>query len=96
MNYKDALTHPINTKLTKAELIEISTSLQDHCLVDELTVIPMSKYYIDIRTRWQIHLDETRLLIKDVAKLGAWTREGWEYIYKMYWLFQLERVMRIK
>ena len=66
MNYKDALTHPINTKLTKAELIEISTSLQDHCLVDELTVIPMSKYYIDIRTRWQTHLNETRLLIKDV------------------------------
>jgi len=66
MNYKDALTHPINTKLTKAELIEISTSLQDHCLVDELTVIPMSKYYIDIRTRWQTHLNETRLLFKDV------------------------------
>ena len=48
MNYKDALTHPINTKLTKAQLIEISTSLQDHCLVDELTVIPLSKYYIDM------------------------------------------------
>ena len=66
MNYKDALTHPINTKLTKAELIEICHSLQDHCLVDELTVIPMSKYYIDIRTRWQTHLNETRLLFKDV------------------------------
>ena len=66
MNYKDALTHPINDKLTKAKLIEISKSLQDHCLVDELTVIPMSKYYIDIRTRWQTHLNETRLLFKDV------------------------------
>ena len=75
MNYKDALTHPINTKLTKAQLIEISTSLQDHCLVDELTVIPMSKYYIDIRTRWQTHLNETRLLFKDVVTLVSNTRK---------------------
>ena len=75
MNYKDALTHPINDKLTKAKLIEISKSLQDHCLVDELTVIPMSKYYIDIRTRWQTHLNETRLLFKDIVKLGSNTRK---------------------
>jgi len=75
MNYKDALTHPINTKLTKAELIEISTSLQDHCLVDELTVIPMSKYYIDIRNRWHIHVNESRALIKDVINLGRSTRQ---------------------
>ena len=75
MNYKDALTHPINDKLTKAKLIEISKSLQTHCLVDELTVIPMSKYYIDIRTRWQTHLNETRLLIKDVINLGRSTRQ---------------------
>jgi len=66
MNYKDALTHPINDKLTKAKLIEISKSLQTHCLADELSVIPLSKYYIDIRTRWQTHLNETRLLFKDV------------------------------
>jgi len=75
MNYKDALTHPINDKLTKAKLIEISKSLQDHCLVDELTVIPMSKYYIDIRTRWQTHLNETRLLFKDIVTLGRNTRK---------------------
>jgi len=75
MNYKDALTHPINDKLTKAKLIEISKSLQTHCLVDELTVIPLSKYYIDIRTRWQTHLNETRLLIKDVINLGRSTRQ---------------------
>lgn len=67
MNYKDALTYPINDRLTKAKLIEISTSLQDHCLVDELTVIPWSSYYSDIRTRWQTHLNETRLLFKDVG-----------------------------
>ena len=75
MNYKDALTHPINDKLTKAKLIEISKSLQEHCLVDELTVIPMSKYYIDIRTRWQTHLNETRLLFKDIVNLGSNTRK---------------------
>ena len=75
MNYKDALTHPINDRLTKAKLIEISKSLQDHCLVDELTVIPMRKYYIDIRTRWQTHLNETRLLVKDVVNLGRNTRQ---------------------
>ena len=75
MKYKDALTHPINDKLTKAKLIEISKSLQDHCLVDELTVIPMSKYYIDIRTRWQTHLNETRLLFKDIVTLGRNTRK---------------------
>ena len=75
MNYKDALTHPINAKLTKAQLIAIAESLQDHCLVDELTVIPLSKYYIDIRTRWQTHLNETRLLFKDVLNLGRNTRQ---------------------
>jgi len=75
MNYKDALTHPINERLTKAKLIEISKSLQDHCLVDELTVIPLSSYYSDIRTRWQTHLNETRLLIKDVINLGRSTRQ---------------------
>ena len=76
MNYKDALTHPINDKLTKAKLIEISRALQNQCLVDELTVIPLSKYYIDIRTRWQTHLNETRLLIKDVVNLGRNTRQA--------------------
>ena len=75
MNYKDALTHPINDRLTKAKLIEISKSLQNHCLVDELTVIPLSSYYSYIRTRWQTHLNETRLLVKDVVNLGRNTRK---------------------
>ena len=75
MNYKDALTHPINNNLTKAKLIEISKSLQIECLAQELTVIPMRKYYIDIRTRWQTHLNETRLLVKDVVNLGRNTRK---------------------
>ena len=80
MNYKDALTHPINDKLTKAKLIEISKSLQDHCLVDELTVIPMSKYYIDIRTRWQTHLNETRLLFKDVRYVFNYIKDKYNLV----------------
>jgi len=75
MNYKDALTHPINERLTKAKLIEISNALQDHCLVDELTVIPMRKYYLDVRNRWHIHVNESRALIKDVINLGRNTRQ---------------------
>ena len=75
MNYKDALTYPINDRLTKAKLIEISKSLQTQCLVDELTVIPMSKYYIDIRTRWQTHLNETRLLFKDVRNVFNYIKD---------------------
>ena len=75
MNYKDALTHPINDRLTKAKLIEITHALQDHCLVDELTVIPMRKYYLDIRNRWHIHVNESRALIKDVINLGRSTRQ---------------------
>ena len=75
MKYEDALTYTITEKLTKAQLIEIANSLQDHCLVDELSIIPMSKYYIDIRTRWQTHLNETRLLFKDIVNLGRNTRK---------------------
>ena len=75
MNYKDALTHPINERLTKAKLIEISNALQDHCLVDELTVIPMRKYYLDIRNRWHIHVNESRAFIKDVFNLGRNARK---------------------
>ena len=75
MNYKDALTHPINERLTKAKLIEISNALQDHCLVNELTVIPMRKYYLDIRNRWHIHVNESRAFIKDVVNLGRNTRK---------------------
>ena len=75
MKYEDALTYTITEKQTKAQLIDIAKSLQHHCLLDELSIIPMSKYYIDIRTRWQTHLNETRLLFKDIVKLGSNTRK---------------------
>ena len=99
MNYKDALNVSINDKLTKAKLIDIANTLQDRCLLSELdkpTLISPQSYIKDVRARWDIHLTEWRAFIKDIMKLGAMTREGWEYIYKMYWLFQLERVMKIK
>ena len=78
MNYKDALTHPINDKLTKAKLIEISKSLQVECLANELTepqLIPVQSYIKDVRTRWDIHQRETHYLIKDVINLGRNTRQ---------------------
>ena len=78
MNYKDALNVTINDKLTKAKLIEISNTLQDHCLVDELSqpeIIPMSKYYSDLRARMSIDKRERNAFIKDVFNLGRNTRQ---------------------
>ena len=99
MNYKDALTHPINAKLTKAQLIGIAEALQDRCLLNELdkpALISPQSYIKDVRSRWDIHLTEWRAFIKDIMKLGAMTREVWEYLYKMYWLHRLYQVMKIK
>jgi len=77
MNYKDALTHPINTKLTKAQLVEISKRLQVECLANELTtpLIPFNKYIKDVQSRMDIHHVETRALIKDIVNLGRNTRK---------------------
>ena len=36
MNYETALEVRISDKLTKAQLIEVSNTLQDHCLLKEL------------------------------------------------------------
>ena len=86
MNYKDALNVTINDKLTKAKLIEISNTLQDELLANELDavqmnsftqveIIPISNYIKDVRTRWDIHQRETRALIKDIVNLGRNTRQ---------------------
>ena len=98
MNYKDALTHPINTKLTKAQLVEISKRLQVECLANELTtpLIPFNKYIKDVQSRMDIHHHEMRELNKDVRNLGAMARQGWEYIYKRYMLHRLYQVMKVK
>ena len=78
MNYKDALNVTINDKLTKAKLIEISNTLQDHCLVDELSqpeIIPLNKYYSDLRARMSIDKRERNAFIKDVFNLGRNARQ---------------------
>ena len=78
MNYKDALNVSINDKLTKAKLIDIANTLQDRCLLSELdkpTLIPLSSYIKDVRSRWDIHLTESSALIKDVITLGRNTRQ---------------------
>ena len=84
MNYKDALNVSINEKLTKAKLIDIANTLQDHCLVSEVealtlldkpTLIPLSSYIKDVRSRWHIHVTEWRAITKDVVNLGRNTRQ---------------------
>ena len=78
MNYNDALTHPINDKLTKAKLIEISKSLQVECLANELTepqLIPVQSYIKDVRARMDIDHRERMAFIKDVVNLGRNTRK---------------------
>ena len=77
MNYKDALTHPINTKLTKAQLVEISKRLQVECLANELTtpLIPFNKYIKDLQSRMDIDHRERMAFLKDVVNLGRNTRK---------------------
>ena len=105
MNYKDALNVSINDKLTKAKLIDIANTLQDHCLVSEVealtlldkpTLMPLSSYIKDVRARMSIDKRERNAFIKDIVKLGAMTRQGWEYIYKRYMLHRLYQVMDVK
>ena len=78
MNYKDALNVTINDKLTKSKLIDIAHALQDRCLLNELDkpqLISFNSYIKDVRSRWDIHQRETRLLFKDVINLGRNTRK---------------------
>ena len=82
MNYKDALTHPINTKLTKAQLVEISKRLQVECLANELTtpLIPFNKYIKDARSRMDIHHHEMRELNKDVRYVINYVKDKYNLI----------------
>mgnify|MGYP003300097000 CR=1 FL=1 len=84
MNYKDALNVSINDKLTKAKLIDIANTLQDRCLLSELdkpTLIPLSSYIKDVRSRWDIHLTEWRALTKDVINVGKQARVIYDRAY---------------
>ena len=84
MNYKDALNVTINDKLTKAKLIDIAHALQDRCLLSELdkpTLIPLSSYIKDVRSRWDIHLTEWRALTKDIINVGKQARVIYDKAY---------------
>ena len=83
MNYKDALTHPINDKLTKAKLIEISKSLQVVCLANELTepqLIPVQSYIKDAQSRMDIHHHEMRELNKDVRYVINYVKDKYNLV----------------
>ena len=83
MNYKDALTHPINDKLTKAKLIEISKSLQVECLANELTepqLIPVQSYIKDAQSRMDIHHHEMRELNKDVRNVFNYIKDKYNLV----------------
>ena len=93
MNYKDALNVTINDKLTKAKLIEISNTLQDELLANELDavqmnsftqveIIPISSYIKDVRARWDIHLTEWRAITKDIMNVGKQARVIYDRAYE--------------
>ena len=84
MNYKDALTHPINDKLTKAKLIEISKSLQVECLANELTepqLIPVQSYIKDVQSRMDIHHYEMIQLNKDVRYVINYIKDKYNLMF---------------
>ena len=90
MSYKDALNVSIYEKLTKAKLIDIANTLQDHCLVSEVealtlldkpTLIPLSSYIKDIQARWGISQREQRALVKDIMNVGKQARVIYDQAY---------------
>ena len=76
MNYNQALNLPITEKLTKAQLIELSNTLQDHCLVKELTEETgfelISKGLVQLFKQVKYELP---LLIKDIKNSPQFIRE---------------------
>ena len=76
MKFESALTYPISDKLTKAKLIELSHTLQDHCLVKELTEETgfelISKGLVQLFKQVKYELP---LLIKDIKNSPQFVRE---------------------
>ncbi len=76
MNYNQALNYTISDKLTKAKLIEISNTLQDHCLVKELetptgfALISEGLVLIFKQVKYELPL-----LIKDIKNAGQSFRQ---------------------
>ena len=76
MNYNQALNYTISDKLTKSQLIELSHTLQDHCLVKELEE-PVG---FDLISKGLVQLFkqvkyELPLLIKDIKNSPQFMRE---------------------
>ena len=76
MNFSKALTYPISDKLTKSQLIELSHTLQDHCLVVELEeptgFALISKGLVQLSKQVKYELP---LLIKDIKNSPQFMRE---------------------
>jgi len=76
MNYNQALNSTISDKLTKAQLIELSNTLQDHCLVKELEEPVgfdlISKGLVQVFKQVKYELP---LLIKDIKNSPQFVRE---------------------
>jgi len=76
MNYNQALNSTISDKLTKSQLIELSNTLQDHCLVVELE----EPTGFDLISKGLVQLSkqvkyELPLLIKDIKNSPQFIRE---------------------
>jgi hypothetical protein len=76
MNYNQALNSTISDKLTKSQLIELSNTLQDHCLVVELEeptgFALISKGLVQVFKQVKYELP---LLIKDIKNSPQFVRE---------------------
>jgi len=76
MNYNQALNSTISDKLTKSQLIELSNTLQDHCLVVELEeptgFALISKGLVQLSKQIKYELP---LLIKDIKNSPQFIRE---------------------
>ena len=76
MNYNQALNYNISDKLTKAKLIEVSNTLQDHCLLRELeeptgfTLISKGLVQLFKQVKYELPL-----LIKDIKNSPQTLRE---------------------
>ena len=76
MDYNQALNSTISDKLTKSQLIELSNTLQDHCLVVELEeptgFALISKGLVQLSKQVKYELP---LLIKDIKNSPQFIRE---------------------
>ena len=76
MKFETALTSPISDKLTKAQLIELSNTLQDHCLLEELdkprgfALISIGLGHLIKQIKYELPL-----LIKDIKNSPQFIRE---------------------